>query len=518
MINADVLTFDAKSVRSIDENGFMRIAISPFTKEQVAPYYGREIPGWEKLGLDPEKTYMGYRPAEELQKAETIESINGIPVQFRHHPDFSDAPAHETRVGAAGTDAEWREPYLMNSLIIYDDKAKDVIKSGFMRELSLAYRYDPEIKAGEWNGKKYDFIMRNIRANHIALVEEGRAGADVLVYDSKQKEDSNMPLPFNDSDEPIEKAEVALAQAIIDLHKKGDNGEVKDITEDEAGTEQIDTIIETYCGEMDDDKKSELKNALMALAGGQVQDEDPEVVETETAETEEETTEDEDPEVVDVKEEADAVTTDEDEDPEAPELDTTDDLKEDDNGDEETEEAEDEDPKGDDDEDPARGYIEDRIKACGFDEEPEEVKNEFANELQKAFAEGVKYGEKKQKEEPQKLASEHESEGEKKALSQDSAYISAKAEIKKQFVALNRAIENVKPVLGKVRIDAYDSAEDVYMAACKQLGIKCNANSARDAFNAYSKANKVRNMAQDSQIEKSKTVLTSIMDRVNSFY
>lgn len=510
MINADVLTFDAKSVRSIDENGFMRIAISPFTKEQVAPYYGREIPGWEKLGLDPEKTYMGYRPSEELQKAETIESINGIPVQFRHHPDFSDAPAHETRVGAAGTDAEWREPYLMNSLIIYDDKAKDVIKSGFMRELSLAYRYDPEIKAGEWNGKKYDFIMRNIRANHIALVEEGRAGADVLVYDSKQKEDSNMPLPFNDSDEPIEKAEVALAQAIIDLHKKGNDGEVKDITEDEAGTEQVDTIIETYCGEMDDDKKSELKNALMALAGGQVQDEDPEGVESETVETGK-TVKDEDPETVGVKEETEEVTTDEDEDPEAPELDTTDD-----NGDEETEETEDEDTKGDEDEDPARGYIEDRIKACGFDEEPDEVKNEFANELQKAFAEGVKYGEKKQKEEPKKLASEHESEGEKKALSQDSAYISAKAEIKKQFVALNRAIENVKPVLGKVRIDAFDCASDVYLAACKQLGIKCNANSARDAFNAYTKANK-RVMAQDEK-QSTKTVLTSIMDRVNSFY
>lgn len=507
MINADVLTFDSKSVRSIDENGFMRIAISPFTKEQVAPYYGREIPGWEKLGLDPEKTYMGYRPAEELKKAETIESINGIPVQFRHHPDFSDSPAHETRVGAAGTDAEWQPPYLMNSLIIYDDKAKDVIKSGFMRELSLAYRYDPDIQNGEWNGKKYDFIMRNIRANHIALVEEGRAGADVLVYDSKQKEDSNMPLPFNDSDEPIEKAEIALAQAIIDLHKKDNDNDVQDITEDEAGTEQIDTIIETYCGEMDDDKKSELKNALMALAGNQTQDEDPEVVETETDELDE-TTEDGDPEVVDVKEEAEEVTTDGDEDPDAPELDTTDDL------DDEDETAEDEDPK----DDPSRGYIEDRIKACGFDEEPDEVKNEFANELQKAFAEGVKYGEKKQKTEPQKLASEHESEGEKKALSQDSAYVSAKAEIKKQFVALNKAIENVKPILGKVRIDAYDSAEDVYMAACKQLGIKCNSNSARDAFNAYSKANKVRNMAQDSQIEKSKTVLTSIMDRVNSFY
>ena len=90
------MAFDAKSVRSIDSNGFMHIKYSPFTKEQVAPYYGREIPGWEAAGLQADKTYYGYRSAEELSKPETVESLNGIPVQFRHHPDFADAPAKET--------------------------------------------------------------------------------------------------------------------------------------------------------------------------------------------------------------------------------------------------------------------------------------------------------------------------------------------------------------------------------------------------------------------------------------
>ena len=86
----DTMAFDAKSVRSIDSNGFMHIKYSPFTKEQVAPYYGREIPGWEAAGLQADKTYYGYRSAEELSKPETVESLNGIPVQFRHHPDFAD--------------------------------------------------------------------------------------------------------------------------------------------------------------------------------------------------------------------------------------------------------------------------------------------------------------------------------------------------------------------------------------------------------------------------------------------
>jgi hypothetical protein len=37
---------------------------------------------------------------------------------------------------------------------------------------------------GTYGGIKYDGVMRDIVGNHVALVEEGRAGADVHVGDA----------------------------------------------------------------------------------------------------------------------------------------------------------------------------------------------------------------------------------------------------------------------------------------------------------------------------------------------
>ena len=52
------IAFDARaSVRSKDDNGFLHVAVSNLTKETVNPYYGREIPGWQERGLDPERVY-----------------------------------------------------------------------------------------------------------------------------------------------------------------------------------------------------------------------------------------------------------------------------------------------------------------------------------------------------------------------------------------------------------------------------------------------------------------------------
>ena len=137
----DKIVFDKvsfkDSVRSIDDNGFLHVAISNITKEQVAPYLGSEIPDYERLGLKPDTIYKVYRPAEELKKAVT--SSNGIPIQLDHHADFADAPAKETRVGSTGTDGIFNAPYLQNSLHIQDADAIKRINDGSMRELSLGY-------------------------------------------------------------------------------------------------------------------------------------------------------------------------------------------------------------------------------------------------------------------------------------------------------------------------------------------------------------------------------------------
>lgn len=174
------LAFDTK--RHKDVNGYLHVEVSPLTKETVNPYYGREIPGWEDKELDPEKIYYGYRAGRELKKA--LETFNGIPVLDEHKLDSAERPLKEERVGYTGTSAAWEAPYIMNALIITDAAAIELIESNKQRELSASYRYKPVFDAGYFNGEKYDFIMTEIQANHIALVSEGRAGSDVLVYDS----------------------------------------------------------------------------------------------------------------------------------------------------------------------------------------------------------------------------------------------------------------------------------------------------------------------------------------------
>jgi hypothetical protein len=179
-----------ESARTMDENGYLHVAISNITKEQVVPYMGDTIPGWEKLGLDPQKVYMLYRPAEELEKA--APTFNGLPLSLDHWDmDASNLP-HDKIVGSLGTDAKFEAPYLTNSLTITDANAIERVQSGEFRDISAGYMCDVEMTGGVFGGQSYDGVMRNIRGNHVALVREGRAGHDVRVADSAMEGGENM--------------------------------------------------------------------------------------------------------------------------------------------------------------------------------------------------------------------------------------------------------------------------------------------------------------------------------------
>jgi len=42
------------------------------------------------------------------------------------------------------------------------------IEKGLMRDVSIGFYYSPEFKQGHWNGKTYDYIMRDIVIDHVA--------------------------------------------------------------------------------------------------------------------------------------------------------------------------------------------------------------------------------------------------------------------------------------------------------------------------------------------------------------
>lgn len=178
------IIMDSQSKRSIDRNGFMHVELCNITKESVDPYFGREIPRHRELGLDPETIYYGWRKGDELEKA--ARTFCGLPLMREHHFDSSEAPQREHRVGSVGTDCAWKAPYLTATLTVTDAEAIRKIESGERMELSSGYFFTPVFEKGEWNGQPYDFIMTDIQGNHVALVEEGRAGSDVCVADTAE--------------------------------------------------------------------------------------------------------------------------------------------------------------------------------------------------------------------------------------------------------------------------------------------------------------------------------------------
>ncbi len=180
---SDGIAFDRATVRSIDQDGHLRVEITPLSKANVCPYYGREIPDWKLLGLEPERLYQLYRDPEELRAG--AETFAGKPLLLIHTAVSAGDHPREVTVGAVGDDVVFDPPYLKAPLTVWDGEAIALIDSGERKELSSSYRYRADMTPGTApDGTNYDGVMREIRANHVALVERGRAGSDVLVQDS----------------------------------------------------------------------------------------------------------------------------------------------------------------------------------------------------------------------------------------------------------------------------------------------------------------------------------------------
>jgi hypothetical protein len=186
------MAFD-RSERFKDQDGRLHVRVTNLSKATVNPYRGNEIPGWEGLGLEPGRIYQLFRDPEELARGAS--TFNNIPLLSKHVGVSAQNPREELVAGSTGTDAAFVSPYLQNSLVIWRQEDIDYVESGKKCELSCAYYYDADMKSGTFQGLRYDGVMRNLRGNHVALVEAGRAGPDVLVHDSRETVMPQATLP-----------------------------------------------------------------------------------------------------------------------------------------------------------------------------------------------------------------------------------------------------------------------------------------------------------------------------------
>lgn len=472
---SDKFAIDRASVRRTDENGYMHVGASHITKATVNPYYGREIPGWEESGLDSDKIYYGLRDPEELQ--ESLPTWAGLPLHIEHHIDSADDPQKLTRVGTVGTEIKWNPPYVDAPLSVWDQKAIDGINDGSFRELSCAYRYEPDFTSGEYEGQKYDFIMRKIRGNHVALVQEGRAGKDVLVADGAIKLPVEQPTTrkettmgkirnwfrgAKDADPEIEQKEVDLAQAIIDLHRVDPKtGEVMETDGDLEKIAELKVVIEGIKDKLSPDELQKLTDAVNNMAVK------PEVVDN--AEVQEGTMDEENK----IGEEQAPIEAEkaEDELEEAIEKEEVADSEE-----EMVEATDEEEDKPVTDKDPME--IITAILPDLTDEQKEKLQAAFATiagedeaEVEEATDEDPEAEDEEPEEKPEAAQDKALKRKSRFAGARDAAIkAQAKSEVMGEIRDLYAATQRVRPLVGEINPLAFDSASNVYGYALEQLG------------------------------------------------
>jgi hypothetical protein len=266
---APILAFDRDSVRSYDVDGRLHVDRTPISKATVNEYFGWEIPNSEALGLKPDQKYKLLRDPEELKKAS--DSFNNIPLLRRHVSVSADDHKPDDVIGSTGTDAEFNHPYLNNSLVVWAREDIGKIEDEIKKELSSAYRYRADMTPGIFEGQEYQGVMRDIVANHVAVVIQGRAGPDVVVGDEKPENLSmskNSPLlnaikafvaPRLAKDQSIDGLEHILALDDDPMAGEASDRKAKDAEEEKAKKEASDKKARDAAEEEEKEKAADKK-------------------------------------------------------------------------------------------------------------------------------------------------------------------------------------------------------------------------------------------------------------------
>ena len=204
--------------REYDTNGWFEVKDNPLSKIGIFQYSGGSI----SPECEQDKIYNVYRPAEELSTEECINSFKLLPWIDNHvmlgSEDEGLTPAESKGIqGVIGEDVYFDGEYLKGNIKVFSEAMSSLIANG-KKELSCGYRCRYEYAPGTYDGVAYDYVQREIRGNHLALVENGRMGPDVAVLDHFTFTVDNKEL-FNMAEENKEVGSEKPAMTLEEVHK-----------------------------------------------------------------------------------------------------------------------------------------------------------------------------------------------------------------------------------------------------------------------------------------------------------
>ena len=169
-----VTRYDGSAIGSVEklDNGYLKCD-AVLTRIGVFDYLDKDRSIRRELRL-PDEVFN----EDSLKSFEDISLTNGHPMEA-----VTSANSQKYHVGHV-RDVRPDGPYVAGRVTITADEAIEAAKKG-KNQLSCGYNCDLDLTQGVTDGipgiedgLRYDAIQRNIRGNHLAIVENGRAGND----------------------------------------------------------------------------------------------------------------------------------------------------------------------------------------------------------------------------------------------------------------------------------------------------------------------------------------------------
>ncbi|MCP3685818.1 MAG: DUF2213 domain-containing protein [bacterium] len=201
----------------IDSNtGFLTAPVT-LARTGVQIYYGYELGlkdrALEKIGV--------FRPPEEVFHPDSLDSYKNLTVTDDHPENTIDiGNVKGLQKGSLSDTKQKDQAHISGIITVTDSNMISKIKSG-KKEVSVGYFRDLIEESGEYQGVNYDFVMRNIRANHVAIVDAGRCGAACKL--TLDKKEFNMKVLIGGISFDIKDEQ--LAQAILNSQKDAEEKE-----------------------------------------------------------------------------------------------------------------------------------------------------------------------------------------------------------------------------------------------------------------------------------------------------
>lgn len=169
--NLKLQRYDKSFIKDYGETpeGYLTVAV-PITRPGVFPYQRQDG-----------TVQMEAKLPDEIFSDRTIRSARSKPVTDEHPNEPVTIDNYQTYAkGMSHTDAHVEDLKLYVSMTITD---KDLIQKIYdgKREISIGFMSDVVAEKGTYNGQEYEYVQRNVEINHIAIVDQGRAGPEVAI-------------------------------------------------------------------------------------------------------------------------------------------------------------------------------------------------------------------------------------------------------------------------------------------------------------------------------------------------